>query len=213
MGFHAFKIDKKPENEANVKPNPGSTSSVTNRYSRFDDQAGLEVVLEMKQRKTLSLFLLLGVQGLLLSGQSVQPDLLSTAGDVFTSPSSMLTFSVGETAVASHLTGPDWLTEGFQQPRLIVDAVPDEEVAQQDIQVTVWPNPFAEKLFLKVTGIQGRINASFIAMNGILISESDFINCEENCFIPTENLPAGTYFLLLSDAQGNRFGKWKIIRL
>lgn len=124
----------------------------------------------------------------------------------------MLTFSAGEPCTASHLVSAAWLTEGFQQPRLIVEEVPGAAGNMATVEVSIWPNPFSDQLYLSVTGAKGAVNASITTMSGAVVYQNPFTACPAGCFIPTTHLPAGTYLLLLTDADGNRLACRKVIR-
>lgn len=72
-------------------------------------------------------------------GQSLSPEVISTAGGHFTSPTAQLSWTLGEPVSETFSgSGAVILTQGFHQTSLMVTALEDLAV---DFQVRVYPNP------------------------------------------------------------------------
>lgn len=83
----------------------------------------------------------------LLFGQSIERQVIGSAGTVFSNNNISMSFTVGETMVSSHNNGNHWLTEGFQQGLFDpISAI--DQVDFIDIGVSLYPNPFMENFNL-----------------------------------------------------------------
>lgn len=72
-------------------------------------------------------------------GQSLSPEVISTAGDHFATANAQLSWTLGEPIIETlNGSGAAMLTQGFHQTNLMVTALEDLAV---DFQVRVYPNP------------------------------------------------------------------------
>jgi hypothetical protein len=82
-----------------------------------------------------------------LFGQSIERQVIGSAGTVFSNNNISMSFTVGETMVSSYNNGSHWLTEGFQQG--LFDPISSvDQVDFIDIGVSLYPNPFMENFNL-----------------------------------------------------------------
>jgi hypothetical protein len=130
----------------------------------------------------------------IVQGQSLSPEVIGSTGDFYTSPAGSVSFTIGETVVETFNSGSNYLTQGFQQPFMLVTAIPETSVENS---MFVYPNPVKNNLFLdfnnmeagayhiaiydasgkKIMDKQIQINAQFLAteitftdlMNGIYL--------------------------------------------
>lgn len=120
--------------------------------------------------KKLFIITALFFSGSVLFGQSLERNVIGTAGLSTVTGSGSLSFTVGEVATASSITGSATLTQGFQQANE-EDFVGVIDVKGLNASAIVFPNPTVdilkvkstlpslgiEKLTYKVMDLQGRI--------------------------------------------------------
>lgn len=79
------------------------------------------------------------------NAQSVTPEVVASQGDFFTSAGGSVSWTLGEIMGETFSTANNHLTQGFQQPKLLVTAVPNNG----DVSVlSVFPNPFVGALII-----------------------------------------------------------------
>ncbi len=66
--------------------------------------------------KTILIFIPFMGLAVLLSGQSLSPEVISTSGDYFENTNASLSWTLGETVTETFANGNIFLTQGFQQP-------------------------------------------------------------------------------------------------
>ena len=102
----------------------------------------------MKEIKLLTL--VIGLLGcFFLSAQSIERQVIGSAGTVFTAGGFEMSFTVGETKVSSYNAGGHWLTEGFQQGEISIPTGV-ETIKFDQIGVSVYPNPFTNYFILEL---------------------------------------------------------------
>jgi hypothetical protein len=88
-----------------------------------------------------------------VSAQSIERQVIGSAGTVFNAGGYEMSFTVGETKVSSYNAGGHWLTEGFQQGDLLITGINPgiEPTIFEEIGVSVYPNPFTEHFTIELT--------------------------------------------------------------
>ncbi|HNS18240.1 MAG TPA: T9SS type A sorting domain-containing protein [Bacteroidales bacterium] len=96
----------------------------------------------------LSLFLIMNLT-LFSQAQSLIPDVIATAGDIFFSKNGSLSWTLGEVATETISAETSLLTQGFHQSYLQILKVntPDDPL----VDVTVYPNPVNDLLTIEIT--------------------------------------------------------------
>jgi hypothetical protein len=143
---------------------------------------------------------------LIPSGTYAQ-ELISTAGDVFSGNSLQIEWSLGETVIDSYTDTDVILTQGFHQPEIIHEDIPDT-------LVKIYPNPFDLLFYIELEEIETESNHFSMVlfdMSGRVVFAQD-IEMGSN-EIHTEDIPDGIYFLKLFDAKSNLLKSVKIIKL
>ena len=96
-------------------------------------------------KKLICFFLIIvAFQG---QAQEIQPSLLSTSGDFFSSGSYSVSWSLGEIAIETFTQSENILTQGFQQSRLITTGI--QKNTLQENQIQIYPNPASDKLYVR----------------------------------------------------------------
>ena len=151
----------------------------------------------MKSIITLSLVL-----GLLMcfsvSAQSIERQVIGSAGTVFNAGGYEMSFTVGETKVSSYNAGGHWLTEGFQQGDLGIPIGIEEPTIFEEIGVTVYPNPFTEHFTLELTDENIKdYDVAVYDMIGQLINV-DKMNRGNKVEVHLKSASTGIYFVRIS---------------
>ncbi|HNS16673.1 MAG TPA: T9SS type A sorting domain-containing protein [Bacteroidales bacterium] len=84
--------------------------------------------------------------------QSLLPEVIASAGDVFTGKSGSVSWTLGETIIETVSSETSLLTQGFHQSYLQVLKVDAPEDPLVD--VTVYPNPVNDLLTIEITTVE-----------------------------------------------------------
>lgn len=116
-------------------------------------------------------------------------DVVAASGGSMTSGGKNLSFTLGEVMVTTLTTATVSLTQGFQQPGIIVTGT-DEGVP--GLQVEAWPNPVRTAVHLAAApGLL--LHYKLFDMNGILVDQNALVEAETD--ISFEDLPPAVYLL------------------
>lgn len=99
----------------------------------------------------IHVLLILGVQ---VYSQEIRRELISTAGEFYTTSNGSLAWSIGQVAVQTHEKGDFVLSQGFHQSNLIVTAIKDSE--KEDLNVKAFPNPVRYKLSIQTESLKNK---------------------------------------------------------
>jgi hypothetical protein len=123
---------------------------------------------------------------------------ISTAGGEETGTGGTISYSIGQVAYSnfSDITGT--IYEGVQQPYEIYVMPTGEDKYGISPELSVYPNPTADYLFLKVKDYKlGNLFYQLYDLNGRLL-ENKKLESDET-FISTDNLARSVYFLKVTD--------------
>lgn len=138
--------------------------------------------------------------------QSLSPEVITSSGTSFDNGSSILDWTLGEPVTATFTAANTILTQGFNQPNLVVTSV-DNELATYS--VTLSPNPTVDLLQLD---IQNKLNEvlfiDLFTIEGKLI-RSQQINSTTHLQIDMSSYTTGSYQLSIK----NNSGKIKTFRI
>ena len=167
-------------------------------------------LISQTEMRRIVLFIFSLMFALSLQAQIIQ-EVIASAGGYNSSGEVLLSWTLGETVVptfSSH-DGSVIITHGFQQ-QLIVTAV--EENINEPVSIKVFPNPVSEVLNLQFnTPVEREINIDILDFQGKLV-RSDFIGPSvTNKQINLQEIPAGIYYLRLSDRK--HLNVYKVVKL
>ena len=154
----------------------------------------------------------LGCLGGSIFSQTVTPNVVAVQGGFNTSPAGSVSWTIGELSTESYSTTSNYITQGFQQPKLsIASLVPSIDLHSQ---IAVYPNPVSSDLTVnfKNPGFE-KANIEIIDVQGKkLLSEkvNNAMNMKTNYSF--ENYPAGIYLLNISDESGSKKITYKITK-
>ena len=159
-------------------------------------------------RNIITLSLVLGlITGFSVAAQSIERQVIGSAGTVFNAGGYEMSFTVGETKVSSYNSGGHWLTEGFQQGDLLItgDNIGIEPTIFEEIGVSVYPNPFTEHFTLELT--DDNIKDYDVVVYDMIgkVVNTDLMNRGNRMEVHLRGASTGIYFVRIS--KGNTKGR------
>ena len=156
--------------------------------------------------KRILLFVFLLPFGLSVQSQSIDNDVVATAGTHFNNVCGVkLSWTLGE-AVTSTVTDGSWIiTQGFHQPwGQGVVAVEDLKAVQ--ISLNVYPNPMDNELLVTINNNRDQLVFSLYDISGRLIHQKEISPDQRTLDLPVQWLAAGSYLLQVNSID-NQFQK------
>lgn len=148
--------------------------------------------------KTKFIFLLLLLIQVCVFGQTLEPQLLSSAGKEFVNNDNSLCWSLGEISIATISSNDAILTQGFQQTGIYTTATLNPEM---EINLSLYPNPTVDYITIKIEDDE-YVNKAFriIDING-KICHYGIITSNKHT-IDISKFTSGLYFISLSGEKG-----------
>jgi hypothetical protein len=134
------------------------------------------------------LAILLSFWSVVLFAQPQQ--VISSSGGAFENSSGSISFTIGECIIGTHSSTGSMLTQGFQQPKLVIIGI--SPVHQNTMDIIVFPNPAGEYVILKTDHFQG-LSYTLCDLNGKIISRGGIFSTETE--IDFNILEPSTYLL------------------
>lgn len=148
------------------------------------------------------LLLALSGCGSICFGQSVTPEVISTAGTSFTDGTNSIEWTLGEPATSTLEPGTTIVTQGFHQPTIIVTTV---ENAVLISNVSVFPNPTYDFLNIQFNSTQKNTIIELYSFEGKLI-EKYIVNGQSTTLNMATYSP-GNYFIKINGTETHRIVK------
>ena len=146
--------------------------------------------------------------GSLCFAQSVSPQLLSSSGAHAETSSAQLSWSLGETVIATQLVPGSQLTQGFHQTDLTVSSLgPPADVTT----LTLYPNPVHDQLYLEAKGSNLPLHYQLFAADGRLLQSGSTNGPSRHAFDLSGYAP-GSYFLWVRPGDEARHQSFQIIK-
>ena len=138
--------------------------------------------------------------------QTINPQVISSAGNNFTNGSNHLEWTLGEPVTSTLNNGNSLLTQGFHQNNLVISAIDNVDV---DIEVTIFPNPTIDILQMKFGNLpdENIIIELFTAEAKLLLTKTSNRNTLSQ--IDMSKYHNGMYLLKI----GSKTVKWKSYRI
>lgn len=146
----------------------------------------------------------------LVQGQSLEPYVIASTGGFGTSSTgSTLSWTVGEPVTTTESAGNAVLTQGFQQP-IAINIVAVNEKIPEELHLQVYPNPTTAQLTItKEHNVP--LQASLIDVLGRVLQVHQLENNQTT--LQVAELPASTYFLRVTNLQGQDIQTFKIQKI
>jgi len=136
--------------------------------------------------------------------------LLSTGGTEFKNDNISLSWSLGETIIETHNSENITLTQGFQQPDIIITSIYESDRILHD--VNVYPNPLIDHIIIEIGNIDSFKNVQykiFDNLGSLILSEG--LN-QHITNIKLDNISTGQYFITIQ-SDGIIQKTYKLIKL
>ena len=157
----------------------------------------------MNNMKKLIITLVICCLGIWSYGQSLERQVIGSAGEAVQSGNGGISYTVGQQATASQIIPATKLTQGFQQ------ADPDEFVGVIDlytstVKAMVFPNPTVDRLELRsdlnTQGID-QLDYQILDVHGKLVFSGSIAS--DGSSIDVSSLASSTYTLVLTSSNQN----------
>lgn len=161
----------------------------------------------VKSKKLLLSIMIGGLSFGIAKAQFLTPSIVSTTGDYYANATGSLSYTIGEPIIETYSGGSNILTQGFQQTDYSFVGV--QNVTKSDIQISVYPNPFASTFTLNnMANVQ--LFAQITDMTGKVIYQRNLV--PGNNMINPGNLADAIYLLTVTDNTGAKVQTIKIVR-
>ena len=153
-----------------------------------------------------SLTLLLACISLLQTGyaQSIELQVVGSAGSVYANSAGSLHFTVGEPMIRTNTNSAGVLPEGFHQ-QMVWLIVPADERPTEAAHLHVYPNPVSTLLHIDT---DRPVDAALFDLTGRAVLPAVHLDVSDD--LPVADLPPGFCFLRLSDTYGRSLRSFKI---
>lgn len=132
-------------------------------------------------------------------------EVITTAGQIFNSNGINLSWSIGEPITTTVDDGNTTLTQGYQQANLIISSLEEKDVNTY----SVFPNPTHNQFTIQsFNNIETPLIGLIYNIEGQLIKKLKVSDL--STVIRLDQIPAGVYFLILS--EGSKNSTYKIIK-
>jgi hypothetical protein len=153
--------------------------------------------------------------GIASQAQSLERQVIGSAGGYEEEAGYSLSFTVGEPVVETAISGSLVLTQGFQQPDDIRVGIND--VVKVNMDYLIFPNPTIDKLTVQLTADHAmEVTISLHDMLGRKFDQLDrkvLVDGVTQQQYDLSSLAAANYMLVLTDKAGNQLGQFKIQKL
>lgn len=138
-------------------------------------------------------------------GQTISQDVITTTGESVTNSAGYLSWSIGEPVIETDSSSDSYLTQGFQQPGLVIVSSIDN--FNNSDGITVYPNPVTTSLYIKHDQEQA-IQIDLVDALGRLVLKST-LSGQQNS-IDLNSFAAGMYFLRVYDSNNKLISSLKV---
>jgi len=150
---------------------------------------------------------------LVVSGQSLDRQVIGSAGDYTSAGNVQLSWTVGEVAITTASSGNLVITQGFQQPDGLVIGI---ESPISGLSINLFPNPTQDIVVLKLNSKEAQeLQLQWYDMLGQLVGDMQTasVHGEYSREFDLSHFAPGTYFLVMRDKQSRFIESIKIEKL
>ncbi|MCI4670568.1 MAG: T9SS type A sorting domain-containing protein [Bacteroidia bacterium] len=145
-------------------------------------------------RRLLS-WLIMVLASATLGAQNLSPEVITTAGETYSSTNLYLEWSIGEIMTETYVGSTIW-TQGYHQPVLKVTSI--ENLAPNLGNIKVYPNPSSGTIFIESERSQS-LELHLMDMRGRVLIQKN-VNATMNS-LDLSTLSRGIYILRMSDGR------------
>ncbi len=142
--------------------------------------------------------------------QSIEPQVIASAGEHFSNGSVQLSWTLGEVMIDTYDNGNNILTQGFHQTELTVTSI---EETLSDIRLNLYPNPTSEFLNIELGNNEKDINLQLYDMSGRLVHK-DVINAYDTKYVlPMQSVATGKYLVQMQSEDGKMNTTHQVVKM
>lgn len=142
--------------------------------------------------------------------QSIEPQVIASAGEHFDNGTVQLSWTLGEVMIDTYDNGTNILTQGFHQTELTVTSI---EENLSNIRLNLYPNPTSEFLNIELGNNDKDINLQLFDMSGKLIHR-DVITAYTNKFVlPMNAVATGKYLVQMQSEDGQMNTTHQVVKV
>lgn len=143
--------------------------------------------------------------------QKISQKVIASCGTIFENLGYRLSFTVGESVIATFQSPNYTLGQGFHQNSLLVTSTGDLSILNQ---FNVYPNPVSEFINLELvnTKIREEYKLKILSSKGELLIEDSIDLAFRKKSYAVSSFTSGMYFLLLLDEHGHQ-AFFKVIKI
>jgi|SRR6185436_7320123 len=174
--------------------------------------------------KRINTIILLLAGAITMNAQSIEKNVIASAGKTLIAGNIQLDYTVGETFVQTFTTANNSLTQGFHQPALTItrfadpedttNILPAERLNEKlisGIDLTVYPNPAVDFINIRLNhAIDESLAITITNMQGQLVKQE--IMQQQTMQIDFSDLVAGTYLVMVKNAKGDLNNTYKVVK-
>lgn len=156
------------------------------------------------------LIICFSIGAIAVRAQTLTPEVLASDGGYSTAAGVSLSWTLGETISETYTAGPNTLTQGFQQPEILITGIEDNNAG---VSVAVYPNPSAGQLSVKfVSAEERKVKMQLFDMNGKLVHEQEASVAagEQVFYMNITSLAIGQYTLRITDTEKKTQSTYKL---
>lgn len=146
-----------------------------------------------------------------LTGQSLSPQVIASVGGFSTYESGSLSWTMGETFVATHSAADFFLTQGFHQPDFML--VSAESITLPEFRIKVYPNPAID--FIRVeweTDTRVEMHAELYDLVGRRVSQQKSDQSVNMIQIDLQSFQRSAYLLKVFTRDGKFSRTYRIVK-
>ncbi|MBN2272954.1 MAG: T9SS type A sorting domain-containing protein [Bacteroidales bacterium] len=159
-------------------------------------------------KKPIFLYLLLLLFPLSVLAQEVTPEVIASSGDTYKTANNQISWTLGEVVIETYIAGSSVLTQGFQQPGIMVEVGYSDPVMQ--LQMNVYPVPATSYVTVEFQDTGESLSVELYNMQGGRVHAQP-VN-SQRLQIDLNALPAAEYILKIVTADHKMIKSYTIIK-
>ncbi len=142
--------------------------------------------------------------------QSIEPQVIASAGEHFSNGNVQLSWTLGEVMIDTYDNGTNILTQGFHQTELTVTSI-EETLA--DVRLNMYPNPTMEFLNIELGNNGSDIELQLFDMTGKLVHSDKIEAYQTKYVLPMEKVSTGNYLVQMQSIDGSLNTTHKVMKV
>lgn len=149
------------------------------------------------------------IVGQLAIAQSIQPEVIASAGEHFVGSNAQLSFTVGEVVIETVTSANSIITQGFHQPDLDAGSAIEDNLPGF-ISVNIYPNPAAEQVFIELDNNSMDMAIEMFDMTGKLVEKRQIPAFTNRIILDVNDHANASYLLNLHSLDNEHFATYKL---